>query len=630
MPSPKELAKALARQDSVTQQPRNRFLGAIADAAGYVSDQADRYVVPERDPLFGGMRGGDLLPLRNVNRLLDDLSYGGRITTGRGQTTALRPEVVDLAGVTGAMMPVGKGLGKAALREGARQIETGTGVLGRNVIDPRQRMFAGEGAKTADHGALKVAKDMKAAGVPDEQIHAKTKWTFGFADGKPRFEIDDSAAKGQFTHLPPSTDRLAEQAISHPSLYREYPELSQLNQLGLKEAKESGSFSPTFTNDEYSGGSILAKAPNETGIKSVGLHELQHAIQQRENFARGGSPEMFYASRGTISGDALTPEAQNIFNSALVGKSSAMPSNELAFRQKAATHEAYRRLAGEAEARLTQSRMNMTPAERAASYPPSMFDVPVKDQIVRYGDNVGGAMMQRPKTEFEILHDTAQRNAALPVEQGGLGLPANNTYIDRANAPGMFPEDAVHFSRSGGDYTTLDSGKYAIAPFDAVGTHVGTPQAAMERFQNTVGYKVNDPNYINDELKGTSYPVRISNSNPLMNQNGMPFGEEDLNTLLRQAGGHNSPDISGGDRELNAKLRKKLFEDQGYTNIPYFNEVEGRGSVSQIVPPSNIRSRFAAFDPFRRHEADILAGVGVGGMLDPQAIAEALRQQDRK
>jgi hypothetical protein len=145
MPSPKELAKALARQDSVTQQPRNRFLGAIADAAGYVSDQADRYVVPERDPLFGGMRGGDLLPLRNVNRLLDDLSYGGRITTGRGQTAALRPEVLDLAGVTGAMMPVSKGLGKAALREGARQIETGTGI-GRAALDPRSPITTWHGS----------------------------------------------------------------------------------------------------------------------------------------------------------------------------------------------------------------------------------------------------------------------------------------------------------------------------------------------------------------------------------------------------------------------------------------------------------------------------------------------------
>jgi hypothetical protein len=127
MPSAKELAKALARQDSVTKQPRNRFLGAVADAAGYLSDQADRYVVPERDPLFGGMRGGDLLPLRNVNRLLDDLSYGGRITTGRGQTTTLRPEVVDTVAL-GAMLtnPLKKG-GIAAAMKAAEQVQNKTG-----------------------------------------------------------------------------------------------------------------------------------------------------------------------------------------------------------------------------------------------------------------------------------------------------------------------------------------------------------------------------------------------------------------------------------------------------------------------------------------------------------------------
>jgi hypothetical protein len=747
------------------------------------------------------------------------MSYGTPPIRGASlQTAKVDPRLFDVAGLGGAMMPAAKSLGKAALREGARQIETGTGI-GRAALDPRTRMFAGEGAKTADKQALKVAKDMKAAGVPDETIHAKTKWFFGSADGKPRFEIDDSAAKIDFPAAGgKSSSSDAYDIISHRDLQSAYPNAPSLKIVNKDD--------PSFGGAYYSQlDGITVMRPDAAQAKSTTLHELQHAIQQRENFARGGSPDMFmrgYQNKlkdlnaqvtdinqqmRAVSG---TPQYDELMNtrSGIVKQIQAIEGREGLGALEAANKD-YRRLAGEAEARLTQSRMNMTAAQRAASYPPSMFDVPVKDQIVRYGDGkamsvpklqvkppkediysvadanfsmgipsgnktvkidtlkgvmssaaddaervkklagqmsadggyierlivdqngnviegqhrlnalrslgvtdipvsviqdasptydllmksgklrseharqivrdsaemlkseggdvravlsgydlpkgyeqyftdavndlsklksmsvperngVGGAMIPRPKTEFEILHDTAQRNAALPVEQGGLGLPANNTYIDRANAPGMFPEDAVHFSRAGGDYTTLDSGKYAIAPFDAVGTHVGTPQAAMERFENTVGYKVNDPNYINDELKGASYPVRISNSKPLMNQNGMPFGEEDLNTLLRQDGGHNSPDISGGDRELNAKLRKKLFEDQGYTNIPYFNEVEGKGSVSQIVPPENIRSRFAAFDPMRRHEADILAGVGVGGMLDPQAIAEALRQQDRK
>jgi hypothetical protein len=221
--------------------------------------------------------------------------------------------------------------------------------------------------------------------------------------------------------------------------------------------------------------------------------------------------------------------------------------------------------------------------------------------------------------------DTAQRNAALPVEEGGLGLPKDNTPEMRAEAMGGI--DAVHFSRKGGDYTELDSGKFAIAPFDAVGTHVGTPQAAMERFQNTVGYKVNNPNYALDELTGSSYPVKVLGDKPLLNQNGMPWGEDDLNTFLRQTGGHNYSDINGGKltyQDLNADLRKKLFDEQGYTSIPYFNEVEGKGSVSYIVPPKNIRSQFAAFDPMRRNETDILAGLLPLGLLDEEKRKEIL------
>jgi hypothetical protein len=44
--------------------------------------------------------------------------------------------LLDLAAVSGAMIPVGKALGKAALREGARQIEMGTGI-GRAALNPR-------------------------------------------------------------------------------------------------------------------------------------------------------------------------------------------------------------------------------------------------------------------------------------------------------------------------------------------------------------------------------------------------------------------------------------------------------------------------------------------------------------
>ena len=212
----------------------------------------------------------------------------------------------------------------------------------------------------------------------------------------------------------------------------------------------------------------------------------------------------------------------------------------------------------------------------------------------------------------------AQQRAALPPSQGGLGLPANNTAADRAKAMGG--KNMVHFSRTGGDYPVLDSGQYATAPFDAVGTHVGTPQAALDRFRNTTA--------TTDQIKGATYPVTILDDRPLMNQNGMPWGEDDLNAFLRKEGGHNWSDVNGGKmtyQDMNAALRKKLFEEQGYTSIPYFNEVEGKGSTSFIVPPENIRSRFAAFDPFRRTAA-IAATMGVAA---PDLLAaEQQAQQD--
>jgi len=273
------------------------------------------------------------------------------------------------------------------------------------------------------------------------------------------------------------------------------------------------------------------------------------------------------------------------------------------------------------------------------------FKESIKDQrVYNYlkaaGDDVAASLSKledsvvqpsmSPYPQAEALR-LAQQRAALPVEQGGLGLLESNTAMDRAKAMGG--KDMVHFSRGGGDYATLDSGKFAIAPFDAVGTHVGTPGAAMERFQNTTGYKVNNPNYANDELKGVTYPVTILGDRPMMNQNGMPFGEDDLNALLRQQGGHNWSDIQGGKmtyQDMNAGLRKKLFEDQGYTSIPYYNEVEGKGSVSYIVPPENIRSRFAAFDPFRRTAATAAAmGVAAPDLLAAETPEEMKRRQLR-
>ncbi len=226
------------------------------------------------------------------------------------------------------------------------------------------------------------------------------------------------------------------------------------------------------------------------------------------------------------------------------------------------------------------------------------------------------AKAKKPLPREEAL-ETARKNA---VEM--LGLPESNTAMDRARAMG-FDTPAVHFSRHGVDVRELDSSKFAIAPFDAVGTHVGSPQAAMERFQNTVGYKVNNPSYGLDELKGSTYPVVIRKGKEFLSGD-KPWNEDALSAELRKRGGHNWADVNRGGQtysEMNEALRQKLFQEYGA--IPYINDVEAKGQISYIVPPKNIRSRFAVFDPKRINDPDLLASLAAFGVGIPALYSAA-------
>lgn len=191
--------------------------------------------------------------------------------------------------------------------------------------------------------------------------------------------------------------------------------------------------------------------------------------------------------------------------------------------------------------------------------------------------------------------DAAQRNAALPKSQGGLGLAPDNTPMQRAKAMG-FDLPQVHYSRHGADVNELDSSKFAIAPFDAVGTHTGTADAAFDRFNNT------SKNAALDEINVMSYPLLVKQGNQML-KDGKPWDEFELSTALRDMGDYNNSQRSYP--EMNTELRNKVFGQ--YDSIPYINDVEAKGQISNIVPPWNIRSRFSAFDPARRNEADLLA-----------------------
>jgi len=85
-------------------------------------------------------------------------------------------------------------------------------------------------------------------------------------------------------------------------------------------------------------------ALNEENVRSSLLHELQHAIQQREGFARGGSADEF------LDGGPINPKTGQQYT---IDEAQDM----------------YKRMGGEVEARMTQKRMNYSPLYRKFIHP---------------------------------------------------------------------------------------------------------------------------------------------------------------------------------------------------------------------------------------------------------------------
>lgn len=255
------------------------------------------------------------------------------------------------------------------------------------------------GAKTTnDFFSINAADESVVRGaLPD---HIANKVISGASDG-PSFIGSDLFDAHQlnsrfkfdgFNALP------VQNAINHNPLFNAYnlDEYVQVNpKLGI-----GGSLAKMDTGDSV----ITTGLGDQRGTL---LHELQHAIQQREGWAKGGSPETMMLEFEDMAAKKKA-EAKQLWelgrrNDPLDPGSVVKPGaiKRATQAEKAAKdyeaqiahmqsfpelqHDAYRRLAGEAEARATQARMNMDMAQRRATFPLDSYDVPVNQLIIRGG-----------------------------------------------------------------------------------------------------------------------------------------------------------------------------------------------------------------------------------------------------
>jgi len=207
-------------------------------------------------------------------------------------------------------------------------------------------------------------------------------------------------------------------AFPHPDLYKAYPELANVKVEPFKNKDIYGSYGNSQIIEGFIkprkkivNESITANAPNEEVLKNVLAHEAQHAIQAREGFARGGNINEF--ATGPMF-DQIARDLTADLSQVVTGGVSAKPLEVLqglkytdpkdiepiikkygfnniedarSFiydeNQRRTPLGQYQRLAGEAEARATQARLNMTAEERRAKFPYESYDVPINQLIIR-------------------------------------------------------------------------------------------------------------------------------------------------------------------------------------------------------------------------------------------------------
>jgi Large polyvalent protein associated domain 23 len=219
-----------------------------------------------------------------------------------------------------------------------------TGVGTRFAEPGAAGIFGGKLAKTANLSALKLAKEMENAGVSYRDIWRHTGWAQG-ADGAWRFEIPDTGA--QFRKTPAygskSTDTMAD-VLAHPELYAAYPELANMQAYRMSpRATYTGVYDPPYGGRQQAIGLNTAYPDDPV---TVLIHELQHAVQDREGFEPGGMPKM-------------TPEV----------------------RKNYSPDEAYPLSMGETEARNVEARRTMKPGQRRAKPPWTTQDIPYDFQL---------------------------------------------------------------------------------------------------------------------------------------------------------------------------------------------------------------------------------------------------------
>jgi hypothetical protein len=235
----------------------------------------------------------------------------------------------------------------------------------------------------AGFAKLGEGKDMLTAGVNPRDTYLQTGAWKG-PEGMMRYEIPDYNATltpyaEAAVRIGRNFDGPLKNFIDHPELFQAYPHLAETPVSFNPSGIHGGAYTPPTGNFSPPNHSIMIKGNDPSQVQSILLHEIQHAVQSNEGFTPGWS-------KGGAQAEALQLADR--------ARQAGMPQQAINEKlwNNFDPYDAYKRAAGEVEARAVQRRAGLNP-ENAAVFSPD-FDMtaeyPRSKWIVRQPNGILG------------------------------------------------------------------------------------------------------------------------------------------------------------------------------------------------------------------------------------------------
>ena len=293
---------------------------------------------------------------------------------------------------------------------------------------------------------LKDAQDLEKQGMDPKEIYLRTGWEKG-SDGKWKYDM----VEGKADFIKQENGKLSD-VFDYPALFEKYPDAKNIDIIFKSNMDGEGLY------DEKKNRIFINPSSGPAETRLTALHEIQHWIQNKEGFAKGGSVESARALIDKKINQENNPDKKSVLSKFknLISARETNPGQvketlaELKKISEKSDFDLYESIAGEVEARNVENRLEMTSEERKNTPISETEDVAKDEQIVLFQGEKGAMLAEDGKFIIYALEDP---NVSTPLHELAhvyehyLTDAERKTILDDAGHKEWNRETSEHFSR---------------------------------------------------------------------------------------------------------------------------------------------------------------------------------------